>query len=77
MYAVFLPLMVGAITTVWLTRGGVRDLRRLFRDRRTCERNTLDDGMVVNHHNLDEAGSNPENRTIHSLSPVVVSEEGS
>jgi SSS family solute:Na+ symporter len=60
-YAVFLPLLVGAITTVWLTWGGVRDLRRLFRDLRTCERNDLDDGMVVNHHNLDDVSSNSRN----------------
>jgi SSS family solute:Na+ symporter len=63
-YAVFLPLLVGAITTIWLTWGGVRDLRRLFRDLRTCERNTLDDGMVVNHHNLDEVAN--DSRETHT-----------
>jgi SSS family solute:Na+ symporter len=52
--SILLPMLVGIITSVWLTWGGVRDLRRLFRDLRTCERNALDDGIVVDHHNLDE-----------------------
>jgi SSS family solute:Na+ symporter len=52
--SILLPMVVGVITSVWLTWGGVRDLRRLFRDLRACKPNALDDGMVVNHHNLDE-----------------------
>jgi SSS family solute:Na+ symporter len=56
--SILLPLLVGVITSVWLTWGGVRDLRRLFRDLRTSERNALDDGMVINHHNLDEVAGN-------------------
>jgi SSS family solute:Na+ symporter len=59
--SILLPLAVGVITSVWLTWGGVRDLRRLFRDLRTCERSALDDGMVIDHHNLDEVANNSPN----------------
>jgi SSS family solute:Na+ symporter len=64
--SILLPMLVGIITSVWLTWGGVRDLRRLFRDLRTCERNALDDGIVVDHHNLDE----PANGTSVSRAPT-------
>ncbi|MFH1616010.1 MAG: sodium:solute symporter [Planctomycetota bacterium] len=42
------------IVIVWFMIGGVKDLRRLFRDLATMERNDLDDGMVVDHHSLGE-----------------------
>jgi len=74
-YAILLPLVVGAITTVWLTWGGVRDLRRLFRDLRTCKHNALDDGMVVDHHNLDEVANDTDNQKTHPPSPAVVGKD--
>ena len=48
-------LLVGAITTVWFTWGGVRDLFRLFRDLETLERDDADDGRVIGHANADDA----------------------
>jgi solute:Na+ symporter, SSS family len=55
---ILLPFAIGVVIMIWLTWGGIRDLRRLFATLRTLERNDLDDGMVVNHRNLDEiAGS--------------------
>jgi len=54
---VILPFAIGVITVVWLTWGGIRDLHRLFATLRTLKRDDLDDGMVVDHRNLDEAAS--------------------
>lgn len=51
---VVLPFFIGAITTVWLTWGGTRDLIRLFKALPNVKRNALDDGSVVNHHNLGD-----------------------
>jgi len=48
------PIVMGIVTSVWFTIGGLRDLRRLFRRLRTLERNILDDGRVVDHRNVDE-----------------------
>jgi SSS family solute:Na+ symporter len=42
-----LPIVVGLITTVWLTIGGLRDLRLLFVRLRTAERDAQDDGLVT------------------------------
>jgi hypothetical protein len=46
---------VGAISTVWFTIGGTRDLRRLFRDLARRESNDLDDGRVVGPVSADDA----------------------
>ena len=54
LYAIIIPIFVGVVTTIWFTWGGTRDLLRLFRDLPNVKRNALDDGSVVNHHNLDE-----------------------
>ncbi len=51
---VVLPLFIGITTTLWFTWGALRDLRRLFQSLKTVRRSKLDDGMVVNHHNLGE-----------------------
>jgi len=56
-YAIVIPVFVGVVTTVWFTLGGTRDLIRLFRDLPNVKRNTMDDGTVVNHHNLGEPES--------------------
>ncbi len=52
--SVYLAAFVGAVTTVWFTWGGLRDLRNLFRSLRTLQRNVLDDGRVVGHVSLDD-----------------------
>ena len=54
-YSIILPFVIGIATTTWFTWGGIRDLYRLFRNLRTVKRSHLDDGMVVDHRNLDEA----------------------
>lgn len=51
---ILLPFAIGLVTVIWLTWGGIRDLRRLFVTLRTLKRSDLDDGMVVDHRNLDE-----------------------
>ncbi len=44
---VYLPLVVGIITTVWLTIFGLRDLRRLFEKLRTLRSDATYDGLVA------------------------------
>ena len=46
------PVVVNLATTVWITWGTVRDLRRLFRDLESRGRDTLDNGMVEGHVSL-------------------------
>jgi len=41
--------IVGVVTTVWFTLGGVWDLRRLFQRLKEKETNLLDDGRVIGH----------------------------
>lgn len=69
-YTILLPLVIGAITTVWFTWGGIRDLRRLFVSLRTVRRNERDDGTVVGHVNLDEEGQLPEGGPPHAVPPT-------
>ena len=44
--ALYLPLVVGGITTVWFTWGGTRDLIRLLRDLRAARAEEQDDGTA-------------------------------
>ncbi|NLF19694.1 MAG: hypothetical protein GX595_20880 [Lentisphaerae bacterium] len=53
-YTLWLGLFVGAVTTVWFTWGGVRDLIRLFRSLKTLKRSVLDDGRVIDHVSADD-----------------------
>jgi len=48
---------LGVITTVWFTWGTIRDLGRLFAKLKTQARNVLDDGRVIDHHNVGELPS--------------------
>ena len=41
-----MPGFIAAISSVWFTIGGIRDLRQLFRDLRTREIDVLDNGRV-------------------------------
>jgi SSS family solute:Na+ symporter len=52
--AVGIPVFISAVTAVWFTWGGVRDIRALFRQLRRQRVNHFDDGTVVGHQNLDE-----------------------
>ncbi|MDD5705348.1 MAG: hypothetical protein PHR35_05445 [Kiritimatiellae bacterium] len=45
---------VGAVSTVWFSIGGTRDLWRLFRDLKQKQINDLDDGRVVGHVSADD-----------------------
>ena len=54
-YYVGLMLVLSIITTIWFTFGGIFDLKKMFRLLASAKRNDLDDGFVVNGHNLDDA----------------------
>lgn len=54
---IVLALLIGVVTSVWFTWGGLRDLRRLFVRLQRLERNPLDDGRVIGHQNAEEAAS--------------------
>ena len=45
---------IGALVTIWITFGGISDLKFMLHRLRTMERNDLDDGTVVDHRNLNE-----------------------
>lgn len=53
---VALEFVVGVSVTIWFTWGSIVDLRKLFVHLQSVRRNPLDDGTVVGHLNLDEAG---------------------
>jgi hypothetical protein len=57
-------LAVTVIITIWITIGGVSDLKHMLRLLAQIKRNPLDDGMVIDHQNRDEqaAEPNPESR---------------
>jgi len=48
-YQIGISLVVGAVTTVWFSWGGTRDLIRFFRALRSAEADDQDDGRVVDH----------------------------
>ena len=49
-----IPVFFSLVTAVWFTWGGIRDMRLFFRRLKEERVDVLDNGMVVNHHNLDE-----------------------
>jgi len=52
-----ITLVIGIGTTIWFFIGGVYDLRDMMITLKTAKRNVLDDGMVIDHHNLGEQTS--------------------
>ncbi len=58
---VWIGLILGSVTTVWLGLGGLQDAKALFYRLRNTDRNELDDGMVIDHHNRDEIGIQDDN----------------
>jgi SSS family solute:Na+ symporter len=49
-----LPIFFAVVTGIWFTWGGLRDMKALFRRLKQQKTNPLDNGMVINHQNLDE-----------------------
>ena len=49
-----LAVVIGLVSTVWFTIGGVVDLRRLFKHLAEEKQNVLDDGRVVGHVSADD-----------------------
>ena len=49
-----IPIFFAFVTAIWFTWGGIRDMRVFFRRLREERVDALDNGMVVNHHNLGE-----------------------
>ncbi len=43
---IIVPFVIGAVTCVWFTIGGIRDIRQFFRTLATVRRNEYDDGTV-------------------------------
>lgn len=62
-----LAMVVGVITSVWFTIGGVIDLRKLFRRLETLHRDERDDGRVIGHRNADDL---PPSDQPHATTPV-------
>ncbi len=54
-YTVPLALLIGTITAVWFTIGGVRDLRRMFVSLAQMKRNPEDDGWVNKSNNQTDS----------------------
>ena len=54
--SILIPIGFALVGTVWFTWGGMRDMFRLFRLLRAQKGNALDNGMVVDHQNLDDIG---------------------
>lgn len=52
-FSIIILLMTTAIT-IWISIGGVKNLRELFITLRTLKRDAHDDGTVVGHRNLDD-----------------------
>lgn len=50
----WVPLVTITVTGIWFTIGGVSDIRAFFARMRTKVVNPLDNGVVVDHRNLDE-----------------------
>ncbi|MFH1614053.1 MAG: sodium:solute symporter [Planctomycetota bacterium] len=53
-YLLLFSILTGFLCAVWLSIGGLRDTGRFFQKLKTVQRNDLDDGRVIEHHNLGE-----------------------
>lgn len=51
------PTFFAFSTAIWFTWGGIRDMRVFFKRIKEERVNPLDNGMVVNHHNLSDPNS--------------------
>ncbi|MFH1616894.1 MAG: sodium:solute symporter family protein [Planctomycetota bacterium] len=53
-FKIWLFFIIGVVQVVWFAVGGIRDIRNMVKALRKAKRNSLDDGRVVDHHNLAE-----------------------
>jgi SSS family solute:Na+ symporter len=53
--AIGIPIFFAVVTGVWFTWGGVSDTLDLFRRLRAEQINPMDNGVVIDHQNLDES----------------------
>ena len=51
---VLIGLTFAGIITVWMTFGGISDIIKMYVSLKKIKRDSLDDGTVVNHHNLED-----------------------
>jgi SSS family solute:Na+ symporter len=70
--AIIMPVIWAVAGTIWFTWGGLRDMVELFRKLKTTSRNSLDNGMVVGHQNLDEKAAQMPPTTASSESRPVL-----
>jgi SSS family solute:Na+ symporter len=56
-YVIVIPVIFALVITAWFTWGGIRDTISLFQRLESEKTNPLDNGAVVDHHNLDESAS--------------------
>ena len=59
-WKIVVTVVIGVGTTIWFFLGGVHDMIDLYRTLRTVQRDHLDSGMVVGHHNLGEEAEDKE-----------------
>ncbi len=60
-FYIWLSVVLGVITTIWFTIGGIADVKKLFRKLGTMSRNEKDDGTVASGHNLADETDTQEN----------------
>jgi SSS family solute:Na+ symporter len=68
-----IPVFLAVAMAIWFTWGGLRDMRALFQRLKQQKVNPLDNGMVINHQNLDETSLNCEPK--NALSPSLAAHE--
>jgi len=51
---IIVNFVVLILFAVWYGIGGFFDIKRMFKKLRSTERNDMDNGTVINHHNLEE-----------------------
>ena len=66
---VAVPAVAGVVTSIWFTWGGIKDLRRLFRDLETRVRDDLDNGMVEGHVSLSDRAAFAAKDASHEALP--------
>ena len=70
-----LPVCFAVITAVWFTWGGIRDIKLFFQRLREERIDALDNGIVVNHHNLDELAKEAQIDSGTAASKLIESEK--